>query len=359
MNRTQQLRYAGQAIWLDFITRQLVRSGTLKRYIDDLSVTGLTSNPTIFDNALRATSDYDDPIRAGIAAGLNDEEVFLTFAIEDVQGAADLFRPIHAKTAGVDGWVSLELSPLLAFDTESTIAEAKRLHARVARPNVFIKIPGTPEGLPAVEEAIFAGVPVNVTLLFSPEQYRAAAEAYLRGIERRQEAGLSLAVGSVASLFVSRWDRAVMGKAPAELAGHLGVAVAKKTYQAYRDLLNSDRWKALARRGARVQRLLWASTSTKDPSLPDTWYVSALAAPNTITTLPDETLLAFADHGQLGAVFDPHGADDVLARFAAAGIDVAALATQLQQEGAAAFVTSWNDVVARIAAKRAALAGSR
>ncbi|GIW05420.1 MAG: hypothetical protein KatS3mg060_0225 [Dehalococcoidia bacterium] len=268
MNRTQQLRFAGQSIWLDFITRQLVQSGTLKRYIHELHVTGLTSNPTIFDNAISKTPDYDEAIRRRLAAGAGAEELFFELAIDDLTAAADLFRPVYDKTAGVDGWVSLEVSPLLAYDTASTIAEAKRLHAQAGRPNVFIKIPGTPEGIPAIEEAIVAGVPVNVTLLFSPDQYRAAAEAYLRGIERRLEAGQSLAVASVASIFVSRWDRAVMGKVPAELAGYLGIAIAKKTYQAYRELLASDRWKALARRGARVQRLLWASTSTKDPALP-------------------------------------------------------------------------------------------
>jgi transaldolase len=255
--------------------------------------------------------------------------------------------------------VSLEISPLLAYDTASTIAEAKRLYAQAGRPNLFIKIPGTPEGLPAIEEAIFAGVPVNVTLLFSPEQYLAAADAYLRGIERRIEAGLSPAVGSVASLFVSRWDRAVLGKVPGELAGQLGIAIGKKTYLAYRQLLNSDRWKGLARRGARAQRLLWASTSTKDPSLPDTWYVTGLAAPNTINTMPEETLLAFADHGEVGTLLSPEGADELLGRVAAAGIDVGALAGQLQQEGAAAFVASWNDLLGCLAAKSATLATAR
>ncbi|MCS6801425.1 MAG: transaldolase [Chloroflexota bacterium] len=359
MNRTQQLRYAGQTIWLDFITRRLVRSGTLKRYIEELHVTGLTSNPTIFDNALRATPDYDEAIRQRLDAGLSDEELFLELAIEDVAAAADLFRLIHNRTAGVDGWVSLEVSPLLAYDTESTLAAAKQLFARVGRPNVLIKIPGTAAGLPAIEEAIFAGIPVNVTLLFSPEQYQAAADAYLRGLERRQEAGLNLAVGSVASVFVSRWDRAVMGSVPADLAGQLGIAIAKKTYRAYRDLLNSERWKALARRGARAQRLLWASTSTKDPSLPDTWYVSALVAPNTINTMPEETLLAFADHGEVGALLSPEGADDLLARFTAAGVDIAVLADRLQQDGTAAFVASWNDVTSRVAAKRAEFAAHR
>jgi transaldolase len=359
MNRTQQLRYAGQSIWLDFITRQLVRSGTLKRYIDELNVTGLTSNPTIFDNAIRKTGDYDEAIRQRLGAGLKGEDLFFELALEDLAAAADLLRPVHQKTGGIDGWVSLEISPLLAYDTASTIAEAKRLYAQAGRPNLFIKIPGTPEGLPAIEEAIFAGVPVNVTLLFSPEQYLAAADAYLRGIERRIEAGLSPAVGSVASLFVSRWDRAVLGKVPGELAGQLGIAIGKKTYLAYRQLLNSDRWKGLARRGARAQRLLWASTSTKDPSLPDTWYVTGLAAPNTINTMPEETLLAFADHGEVGTLLSPEGADELLGRVAAAGIDVGALAGQLQQEGAAAFVASWNDLLGCLAAKSATLATAR
>ncbi|MFN8532750.1 MAG: transaldolase [Dehalococcoidia bacterium] len=359
MNKTELLRHAGQSIWLDFITRHLVQSGTLGRYIDELHVSGLTSNPTIFANALSKSTDYDEAIREGLARGIDTEALFFDLAIADLTAAADLFRPVHDRTAGVDGWVSLEVSPLLAYDTDSTIAEAKRLSTEAGRPNLFIKIPGTPEGVPAIEEAIFAGVPVNVTLLFSAEQYRASADAYLRGIERRIAAGLSPAVASVASLFVSRWDKAVMGKVPPEFAGQLGIGVAKQTYRDYRVLLASDRWKGLARQGARVQRLLWASTSTKDPSLPDTWYITELASPNTINTIPEETLLDFADHGELSGLLSADGGDELIARFTAAGVDVAALAIQLQQDGASAFVASWNQLLEGIRSKSAALATMR
>src|SRR6266700_3598933 len=237
-----QLREAGQSLWLDNITRDLLTSGTLKRYIDELSITGLTSNPTIFDHAITKSQAYDAAIRQKIRQVKSDEELFFDLAIEDLTQAADLFRPIYDATDGVDGWVSLEVSPLLAYDTASTIAQAKELHARAGRPNLFIKIPGTKEGLPAIEEAIFAGVPINVTLLFSREHYVAAADAYMRGIERRIAAGLTLNVRSVASVFISRWDTAVSGKIPAALSNQLGIAIAKRTYRAYRGLLDSNRF---------------------------------------------------------------------------------------------------------------------
>ena len=356
MKATTQLYEAGQSLWLDNITRALLQSGGLARYIADFGVTGLTSNPTIFDLAIRGGTEYDAAIREG-ATGTPDEELFLELAIEDLTRAADLFRPVHTTTHGVDGWVSLEVSPKLAYDTERTVVAARELHARARRPNLFIKIPGTPEGVPAIEEAIFAGVPVNVTLLFSCEQYVAAAEAYLRGIERRLAAGLDPHVASVASLFVSRWDVAVADKVPAELDHRLGIAVSKRTYRAYRRLLDSDRWLRLLNRGARAQRLLWASTGTKNPKVSDTLYVTALAAPHTVNTLPEKTLLAVADHGEVGAMLPPDGGDaeEVLARFGAAGIDVDALATDLQQKGAAAFVASWDALLARVAEKRASL----
>jgi transaldolase len=358
---TQALRDAGQSLWLDNITRPLLTSGTLRRYIDELGITGLTSNPTIFDHAIAKSANYDDAIRAKLGAGLSGEPLFFELAIEDLSAAADLFRPVHEATAGVDGFVSLEVSPLLAYDTASTIAQAKELHARAGRPNLFIKIPGTKPGLPAIEEAIFAGVPINVTLLFSSEHYLAAADAYLRGIERRIAAGLDPDVRSVASLFISRWDRAVAGKTPPELRAQLGLAVGRRTYRAYRTVLDSDRFQRLANRGARAQRLLWASTGTKDPADPDTLYVDGLAAPHTVNTMPEATLLAFADHGAVGPFLPRDGgdADEMLARFGRAGIDVAALAADLQTDGAKAFVASWDELMAGIAAKSDALGRDR
>jgi transaldolase len=335
----------------------MLDGGTLKRYIDELSVTGLTSNPTIFDQAIKNSAAYDAAIRRRAGQGVTDEALFFELALEDITRAADLFRPVHEKTNGVDGWVSLEVSPVLAYDTAGTIAAARELHARAVRPNVLIKIPGTREGLPAIEEAIFAGVPINVTLLFSREHYLAAAEAYLRGIERRIEAGLDPAVGSVASLFISRWDVAVMGKMPEALRARLGIAIAGRTYKAARELLGSPRWMRAYNAGARPQRLLWGSTGTKDPDASDILYVKALAAPFTVNTMPEGTLKALADHGEIGAVLPPDGGDaeEVLARFGEAGIDVDALAERLQEEGAAAFVKSWNELLAVIASKRAVL----
>jgi transaldolase len=357
MKATEKLHDLGQSLWLDNITRDLLTTGTLKRYIDELSVTGLTSNPTIFDHAIKNSTAYDAAIRKKLKEGKSGEGLFFELALEDITQAADLFRPTWEKTNGVDGWVSLEVSPLLAHDTASTLAAAKELHGRAGRPNLFIKIPGTKEGLPAIEEAIFAGVPVNVTLLFSREHYVAAAEAFLRGIERRIDAGLKPDVASVASVFISRWDTAVMGKVPESLNDRLGIAVAQRTYQACRHLLGSPRWLRVYNAGARPQRLLWASTGTKDPKASDILYIKALDAPYTVNTMPEGTLKAFAEHGQLGTNLPADGGDceAVLAQFAKAGIDVDALAAQLQDEGAKSFVKSWNELMAVIASKTATL----
>jgi transaldolase len=357
MKATQRLRDLGQSIWLDNITRDLLTRGTLKRYIDELSVTGLTSNPTIFDHAIKNSVSYDAAIREKLREGKSGETLFFELALDDITRAADLFRPIYDQTNGVDGRVSLEVSPLLAHDTASTLAAAKDLHTRAGRPNLLIKIPGTKEGLPAIEEAIFAGVPVNVTLLFSREDYVAAAEAYLRGIERRIAAGLNPDVGSVASVFVSRWDAAVMDKVPDALRDRLGIAIAKRTYKASNALLGSPRWLRVYNAGGRPQRLLWASTGTKDPKASDVLYVKALAAPLTVNTMPEETLKALADHGELAAILPSDGGDceEVLAEFAKVGVDIDALATRLQDEGAASFVKSWNELMAVIASKSAAL----
>jgi len=360
MKATQLLHNLGQSIWLDNITRDVLNTGTLKTYIDELSVTGLTSNPTIFDHAIKNSTAYDTAIREKLSKSQSGEALFFELALEDLTRAADLFRPIYDRTEGVDGWVSLEVSPLLAYDTGSTLAAAKELHARAGRPNLLIKIPGTKEGLPAIEEAIFAGIPINITLLFSREQYLAAAEAFLRGIERRIEAGLKPGVGSVASVFISRWDAAVLDKVPDLLRNQLGIAIAKRTYKSYRALLDSPRWQRIYNTGARPQRLLWASTGTKDPKASDVLYIKALAAPFTVNTMPEGTLKALADHGELATILQSDGGDceEVLAQFAKADIDVDALATQLQDEGAKSFVKSWNDLLAVIASKRAALKGA-
>jgi transaldolase len=357
MNATQKLHDLGQSLWLDNITRDLLNDGTLARYIDELSVTGLTSNPTIFHHAIQNSAAYDDAIRAGLAKGRSGEALFFDLALDDLTRAADLFEPIHQRTDGVDGWVSLEVSPLLAYDTAKTIAAAKELFARAARRNLFIKIPGTQEGLPAIEEAILAGVPVNVTLLFDREQYLAAAEAFLRGIERRIEAGLPAEVPSVASLFVSRWDAAVAKQAPAELVNELGIAIAGRAYRAYHDLLGSPRWQRIYNAGARPQRLLWASTGTKDPHASDVLYIKSLAAPFTVNTMPEGTLKALASHGEIGAILPADGGDceAVLDRFAKAGVDVNALAAKLQRDGAGSFVQSWNELMGVIASKSESL----
>jgi len=353
MKATQILHDLGQSLWLDNITRDLLDQGTLKGYIDELSVTGLTSNPTIFDQAIKKSASYDPAIQQKLGEGKSGEALFFELALEDLTRAADLFRAVHDQTKGVDGWVSLEVSPLLAYDTTSTLAAAKELHARAARPNLFIKIPGTPQGLPAIEEAIFAGVSVNVTLLFSREQYVAAAEAYLRGIERRIAAGLDTKVGSVASIFISRWDVAIKDKVPDELRDKLGIAIAMRAYKAYCDLLATPRWQAIRQAGYNPQRLLWASTGTKDPRASDILYIKALAAPNTVNTMPEATLKALADHGDVGPILSPDGGDceEVLARFEKEGIDVHALAARLQEEGAKAFSDSWNELMKVIESK--------
>jgi transaldolase len=359
MRATQLLHNLGQSLWLDNITRDLLDSGTLKEYIEELSVTGLTSNPTIFDHAIKNSTAYDGAISKSLK-GESAEDLFFELALEDLTRAADLFRPIHEKSNGVDGWVSLEVSPLLAHDTSSTLAAAKDLFARAARPNLLIKIPGTKEGLPAIEEAIFSGIPINVTLLFSREQYLAAAEAFLRGIERRIDVGLNPNVDSVASVFVSRWDGAIANKTPEELHNRLGIAVAKRTYKAARTLLSSPRWQRVYNLGARPQRLLWASTGTKDPKASDILYIKSLAAPFTVNTMPEGTLKALAAHTELGELLPADGGDceEVLAKFATAGIDVDALAAQLQDEGAKSFVGSWNDLMAVISSKSRALRAS-
>ncbi|MBC7499238.1 MAG: transaldolase [Herminiimonas sp.] len=353
MNAAQDLHQLGQSLWLDNITRELLASGTLQRYVNEFAVTGLTSNPTIFEHAIRDTNSYDDAIHQKSSSGKSGEALFFDLALEDLTKAADLFHPIHEASAGVDGWVSLEVSPLLANDAAGTVREAAKLHARAQRENLLIKIPGTPAGLTAIEESIFAGIAVNVTLLFSREQYLAAADAYMRGIERRIAAGLDPNVGSVASIFVSRWDVAVKDKVPTDLANRLGIAIAERTYCAYRELLVSTRWHKLMDAGAREQRLLWASTGTKDPAASDTLYLQALAAPDTINTIPEKTLLAFADHGKVNGSIPAQGGDaeKVLAAFAQAGVDETALAKQLQREGAESFSKSWSNLMALIASK--------
>jgi len=357
MKATQQLHNLGQSLWLDNITRDLLNNGTLERYIAELAITGLTSNPTIFDHAIKNSSSYDRAIRDYASKGKSGEELFFELALEDLTRAADLFRPVHDRTNGLDGWVSLEVSPLLAHNTASTLAEAKQLFARANRPNLLIKIPGTKEGLPAIEEAIFAGIPVNVTLLFSPEQYRAVAEAYMRGIERRIQAGLNPKVGSVASVFVSRWDTAVAGKVPPELANRLGIAIARRTYQEYVKLLGSSRWQRAFNEGAIPQRLLFASTGTKDPKASDTLYVESLAVPLTVNTMPEATLQALADHGKVDALpaKDMNDSARTLDDFVKAEVNLSALGAQLQEEGATSFVKSWNDLLNVISSKTASL----
>jgi transaldolase len=353
MNATQSLHNLGQSLWLDNITRNLLSSGTLARYISDLSVTGLTSNPTIFEHAIGAGDTYDASIREFSAAGLSDEDLFFELALEDLTQAADLFRPIFDVSKGLDGWVSLEVSPLLAENTARTIEAANRLHERAAKANLFIKIPGTPQGIFAIEEVIFDGIPVNVTLLFSREHYLAAAQAYMRGIERRLAAGLDPNVASVASLFVSRWDVAEKKEITSPLHNRLGIAIAMRTYKAHCELLASERWKQLAAAGARPQRLLWASTGTKDPAAPDTLYVQALAAADTINTLPEKTLLAFADHGKVGRAMPTDGGDaeEVIGEFRRESVDDDALAARLQREGVDAFANSWHALMLRIRGK--------
>jgi transaldolase len=357
MKATARLHEMGQSLWLDNITRDLLNTGTLSRYIDELSVTGLTSNPTIFDHAIKNSTAYDAAIRNKMRDAESTESLFFELALEDISAAADRFRSIWDRTGGVDGWASLEVSPLLARDKAGTLLAAGDLHMRAGRPNVFIKIPGTPEGLPAIEDATVAGVPINVTLLFSREQYLAAAEAYLRGIERRIRVGLNPNIGSVASVFISRWDGAVAQGVPESLRNRLGIAMAGRIYKAYRELLDSPRWQRAFNAGARPQRLLWASTGTKDPNASDVLYIKALAAPFTVNTMPEATLKALADHGEIGAMLPADGGDceHVLAQFKTAGINIDALADRLQNEGASSFVKSWNELMAVITAKSAAL----
>jgi transaldolase len=352
-NAPRKLQDLGQSLWLDNITRELLDSGTLARYIDEFSVTGLTSNPTIFDHAISKNAWYDKEIRKQLDAGESGEGLFFKLAIQDLGRAAELFLPLYARTGTVDGFVSLEVSPVFAYDTKATVEQARTLHAQANTPNLFIKIPGTKEGLPAIEDSIFAGIPINVTLLFSTDQYKAAADAYMKGLERRVAAGLSPDVRSVASLFVSRWDVAVADKVPADLRNTLGVAVSKQAYKAYRDILDSDRFQRLENLGARAQRLLFASTGTKDKTAADTLYIDGLAAPNTVNTMPEPTLLAFADHGRIEATLPRDGGDAeaVLAKFVEAGIDVTALSAQLQSDGAKSFVKSWDGLLAGIESK--------
>lgn len=361
MNHTQQLHELGQSLWLDNITRRMLDDGTLAKYIADDHVTGLTSNPSIFDKAISHGSDYDASIARHTDAGLEGEDLFFALALEDLTRAADLFKPAFRASGGTDGYASLEVSPLLADDTQGSIESAVALHARGGRENLFIKIPGTRTGMPAIEESIYRGVPINVTLLFSCEQYVASGEAWMRGIERRIGEGKSPNVDSVASLFVSRWDVAVADQIPKALKNRLGIAVAQRTYKAYCELRETPRWKNLVAAGAHPQRLLWASTGTKDPDAPDTLYVEALAAPDTINTIPDKTLLAFADHGTLHGEMPRDGGDceQVIAQFRKAGIDDAALADKLQRDGAAAFVKSWKDLLGCVNRKRSSLANAR
>jgi transaldolase len=350
MTANAKLHELGQSLWLDNITRTMLDDGTLARYIDELSVTGLTSNPTIFDKAISGGDTYDEQIAELAPSGASTEEIFFELAIADLRRATDLFSGVYERTDHVDGWCSLEVSPKLADDTAATIEQAAKLHAQAERDNLFIKIPGTEAGRKAIEESIFAGIPVNVTLLFSREQYLAAAEAYMRGVERRIEAGLDPNVASVASLFISRWDVAVQDEVPAELRNRLGIAIGGRTYRAYHELLDSDRWQRLLNEGARAQRLLWASTGTKDPDASDVLYIEAFASPFTVNTMPEPTLLAFADHGEVGEPLPADGGDaeQVLTQFGEAGIDVDALAVRLQEEGAEAFVKSWNDLLSTI-----------
>ncbi len=360
MTATADLHALGQSLWLDNITRDLLDDGTLARYIADLSVTGLTSNPSIFQKAIAGSASYESQIRELDGKGLDTEQLFFELAMTDLRRAADLFGDVHGASAGIDGWVSLEVSPLLANDTDSTIAQAKDLHARADRDNLYIKVPGTPEGIPAIEELIFAGIPINVTLLFSREHYLAAAEAYTRGIERRVEAGLDPKVCSVASLFVSRWDRAVGDSAGAELKDRLGLAIGGDCYHAFVEFCSSERWKGLVAKGATPQRLLFASTGTKDPALPDTLYIDGLAAPNTVNTMPEKTLLAFHEHGDPGEPLPDDGGDsaELLKRFESAGVDLGAVAAKLQIDGRDSFNDSWNSMIADIAEKARSLAGA-
>jgi len=356
---TAKLHELGQSLWLDNITRPMLREGVLEGYIEELSVTGLTSNPTIFDKAISGGEAYDEQIAELAPDASSDEEIFFELALADLRDATDLFAGVHERTDGVDGFVSLEVSPLLADDAAATIEQAATLHGKGERDNLFIKIPGTEPGRKAIEESIFAGIPINVTLLFDDKQYLGAADAYLRGVERRIEVGLDPNVASVASLFISRWDVAVTETVPEQLRNRLGVAIGGRAYRAYHELLDSDRMQRLLNEGARPQRLLWASTGTKDPDASDTLYIEELASPFTVNTMPEPTLLAFADHGEIGDLMPSDGgnAEQVLAEFGEAGIDVAALAERLQEEGKASFNKSWEDLLSSISSQRGVTAG--
>ena len=359
MSNTHNLHQLGQRIWLDNITRDILDDGTLKTYIDEFDVTGLTSNPTIFDKAISGSEAYDDAIAHKAESGRSAEDMFVELALDDLRRAAELFQPVFERSNKVDGWVSMELSPLLAADTKGSIESAKKIHKQAATDNLLVKIPGTPEGIPAIEESIFNGIPINVTLLFSAEQYLSAARAYLRGIERRIEAGLDPVVGSVASLFVSRWDKGSADDLPDKLHNKLGIAMSQRAYRSYRELLASPRWKKLADAGAQPQRLLWASTGAKDPKARDTLYIEALAAPDTVNTIPEKTLKAFADHGKVGEAMAEDGGDGeaTLKKISDAGVDIDALAKQLQKEGAESFVESWNHLLKGVADKAKKLGG--
>src|ERR1700744_3070740 len=353
MKATQGLHDLGQSLWLDNITRDLLGNGKLQGYIDEFSVTGLTSNPTIFEHAISKSKSYDADIGRLLSTGLSGEELFFELALQDLTRAADLFASVHERTAGNDGFVSLEVSPLLAYDTRKSVAAATTLHKKADRPNLFIKIPGTKEGNPAIEEAIAAGVAINVTLLFSREHYLASADAYMRGLERRIAEGLSPDIRSVASVFLSRWDGATMERVPDPLRDKLGIAIGQQVYKAYRDILASDRWQRLANFGARPQRLLFASTGTKDPKASDVLYITALASPNTVNTMPEKTLLAFGDHGKVTGSLPRDGGDceSVLDNFRKAGIDLEKLAADLQSQGAKSFDESWKTLLGAIASK--------
>jgi transaldolase len=360
-NPAQQLHAAGQSLWLDSINRRMLTSGTLARYIEELALTGLTSNPTILGHAMAASADYDDSLKRHLAAGVSQpEDLVYAAALEDLTDAADLFHPVWEATGGTDGYVSLEVPPGLAYDAPASIKMARHLHSQAARPNLLVKIPGTPAGLSAMETLVAKGIGINVTLLFSDAHYLQTADAYLRAMEQRAAAGQSLDVPSVASLFISRWDTAADPLLPVSLHGRVGLAVANKVYASYRALLEGDRWKALTAAGARPQRVLWASTSTKDPTFPDTYYVGRLAAPNTVDTVPEKTLLAFAEHGGPIDLMTPDyaAADACLAGVAAAGVDLDALGESLQRQGAHAFEADWASLLDAIGAKADALAAA-
>jgi transaldolase len=344
LNPAQRLHALGQSLWLDSISRLMLRSGALARYVSELAVTGLTSNPTILGHAMAAGSDYDHSLARLVDAGVTDaQDLVYSLALEDLAEAAALFRPAWERTAGVDGYVSLEVPPDVAYDAQATIALARRLHDQAGFPNLLVKIPGTPPGLTAMEETITAGIGVNVTLLFSDTHYLRTADAYLRALERRRAAGLDLNVPSVASVFISRWDAAADPLLPPALHGRLGLAMAQKTYSSHLQLLSDKRWQTLAEAGARPQRVLWASTSTKDPDLPDSYYLGRLAAPDTIDTVPEKTLLAFADHGDPDQRLAPDyaAAERTISAIADAGVDVDILAERLQRQGAGAFGADW------------------